>query len=132
MPKKPELDEIKHLIDTDKEKSYLPYDEVDDILPSDIVSPDQIDDLMMTFGEMDIEIVDATQKVKLNKQRTAKVQKEEEEEADIDRDLFGKLNDPVRMYLRDMGSVSLLTREEEVEIAKRIEKGEQEIASAVL
>jgi len=61
MPKKPELDEIKHLIDTDKEKSYLPYDEVDDILPSDIVSPDQIDDLMMTFGEMDIEIVDATQ-----------------------------------------------------------------------
>jgi len=132
MPKKPELDEIKHLIDTDKEKSYLPYDEVDDILPSDIVSPDQIDDLMMTFGEMDIEIVDATQKVKLNKQRAAKVQEEEEEEADIDRDLFGKLNDPVRMYLRDMGSVSLLTREEEVEIAKRIEEGEQEIASAVL
>jgi RNA polymerase primary sigma factor len=132
MPKKPEMDEIKHLIDTDKEKSYLPYDEVEEILPSDIVSPDQIDDLMMTFGEMDIEIVDATQKVKLTKQRAAKIQEEEEEEVDFDRDLFGKLNDPVRMYLRDMGSVSLLTREEEVEIAKRIEEGEQEIASAVL
>jgi RNA polymerase primary sigma factor len=133
MPKKPELDEIKHLIETDKEKSYLPYDEVDDILPSDIVSPDQIDDLMMTFGEMEeIEIGDASQKVKLNKQRAAKIQEEEEEEVDLDRDLFGKLNDPVRMYLRDMGSVSLLTREEEVEIAKRIEEGEQAIASAVL
>ena len=131
MGRKPKVDEVKQLITIGKEKGFLTYDEVNDILPPDIVSPDQIDELMMMFGEMDIEIVDSSQNVKLVKQKADKLEEPEEEESLLEKDLFGKVNDPVRMYLKEMGSVSLLSREEEVEIAKRIEEGEKEILQVV-
>ncbi|MBW1853737.1 MAG: RNA polymerase sigma factor RpoD, partial [Deltaproteobacteria bacterium] len=109
---------------------------VNEILPSDVVSPEQIDDLMIMFGEMDIEIVEGTQKVKIPKRKTSKVpvgtKRATKAEAEPEQAPFEKLNDPVRMYLREMGSVSLLNRDEEVEIAKRIEEGENEIAGVVL
>jgi len=131
MGRKPKVDEVKQLITMGKEKGFLTYDEVNDILPPDIVSPDQIDELMMMFGEMDIEIVDSSQNVKLVKQKVDKLEEPEEGEVLLEKDLFGKVNDPVRMYLKEMGSVSLLSREEEVEIAKRIEEGEKEVLQVV-
>ena len=116
---KKNLDEVKQLIDLGKEKGFLTYDEVNDILPPDIVSSEQIDDVMSMFGEMDIEIVDSVQKVKIPK---AKLDLEEEEELEGEHEevefepgTLGRTSDPVRMYLREMGSVSLLTREGEVE-----------------
>ncbi len=132
MPKDKRLDEVKQLMDLGKEKGFLTYDEVNDVLPSDIVSSDQIDDIMTMFGEMDIELVDAAQKVKIAKAEPDEEDEEEEEEEDLDSAALGKTNDPVRMYLREMGTVSLLTREGEVEIAKRIEVGEEAILAAVL
>jgi RNA polymerase primary sigma factor len=131
MGRKPKVNQVKHLISIGKEKGFLTYDEVNDILPPEVVSPDQIDELMVMFGEMEIEIVDSNQNVKLAKQKVDKLE-QPEEETFSEKDLFGKINDPVRMYLQEMGSVSLLSREEEVEIAKRIEEGEKEVLQVVL
>jgi RNA polymerase primary sigma factor len=128
-----EMERVKQLIHMGKEKGYLTYDEVNDLLPPDIVSSDQIDDLMMMFGEMDIDVVDAPHKVKLGKQQEETERLlPVEEELDLEAEGLGKAVDPVYMYLREMGSVSLLTREGEVEIAKRIEAGEKEVINAVL
>ena len=134
MSKKATTDQVNQLIDLGKEKGFLTYEEVNDVLPSEVVSPDQIDDLMIMFGEMDIEIVEGTQKVKLFKSKVQKTTERDEDESGgpINQTPFEKFNDPVRMYLREMGSVSLLNREEEVEIAKRIEDGEKEIARVIL
>ncbi|MCM2359283.1 MAG: RNA polymerase sigma factor RpoD, partial [Geobacteraceae bacterium] len=133
---KKNIDEVKQLIDLGKEKGFLTYDEVNDILPPDIVSSEQIDDVMSMFGEMDIEIVDSVQKVKIPKVKLELEEEEElegeQEEVEFEPGALGRTSDPVRMYLREMGSVSLLTREGEVEIAKRIEEGERDMASVIL
>jgi RNA polymerase primary sigma factor len=132
---KKSIDEVKHLISLGKEKGFLTYDEVNDLLPSDIVSSEQIDDVMSMFGEMDIEIVDSSQKVKISKIKLDLEEEEmevEQEEVEFEPGTLGRTSDPVRMYLREMGSVSLLTREGEVEIAKRIEEGERDVASVIL
>ena len=130
MSKQSNINEVKKLIDMGKEKGYLTYEEVNDMLPSDVVSSEQIDDVMTMFGEMDIEIIDAQQKVKVKSQKEE--ESEETEEEELDSGMIGKTNDPVRMYLREMGMVSLLTREGEVEIAKRIEQGEEEVMRIAL
>src|SRR4030066_898260 len=132
MAKEGEMETVKQLISMGKEKGYLTYYEVNDLLPPDIVSSDQIDDLMMMFGEMDIEVVDAAHKVKVGKQRDEGGRLPVEEEMELEAEALAKAVDPVYMYLREMGSVSLLTREGEVEIAKRIEEGEKEVINAVL
>ena len=137
-----ERKEVKDLLALGRDKGFLTYDEVNDALPSDIVSSDQIDDVMSMFGDNDIAIVDEANKVKLpetkppepepvaaKEEDTATPQEKAEQEEE---DAYSKSNDPVRMYLRKMGSVSLLTREGEVEIAKRIEDGEKEVLDAVL
>ena len=133
---KKNIKEVKKLIDLGKEKGYLTYDEVNDMLPADIVSPDQIDDVMSIFGEMDIEVIDSNQRVTLATQADELPEEEEEEEKDLDveveGDIAGKTGDPVRMYLREMGTVSLLSREGEVEIAKKIEEGEKQIFDEAL
>ena len=129
-----ERSEVKALMERGREKGFLTYDEVNDALPSD-TSSDQIDDVMSMFGEHDIEVVDgAEKKMKLpDKPPEPEAKAEDEEEKEEEEDAgYGKSNDPVRMYLRKMGSVSLLTREGEVEIAKRIEEGEKEVLAAVL
>jgi RNA polymerase primary sigma factor len=133
---KKNIEEVKQLIDLGKEKGFLTYDEVNDLLPPDIVSSEQIDDVMSMFGEMDIEIVDSAQKVKIPKIKLDLDEDEEmegeQEEMEFEPGTLGRTSDPVRMYLREMGSVSLLTREGEVEIAKRIEEGEKEMAGVIL
>ncbi len=132
---KKSLDEVKHLIDLGKEKGFLTYDEVNDLLPPDIVSSDQIDDVMSMFGELDIEVVDSAQKVKIPKVKLDLEEEEEgegeQEEVEFEPGVLGRTSDPVRMYLREMGSVSLLTREGEVEIAKRIEEGDRDVARVI-
>ncbi len=118
--------QFQDLIDLGKRKGFLTYEEVNDSLPPEMATSERIDDLMTLLGEERIEIVDASGKA--SKQTSAKASEDlpirrEEEEEDIETSYFSKTNDPVRMYLRKMGSVSLLTREGEVEIAKRIEDG---------
>ncbi|HWI41817.1 MAG TPA: RNA polymerase sigma factor region1.1 domain-containing protein, partial [Verrucomicrobiae bacterium] len=133
---KKNMDEVKQLIDMGKEKGFLTYDEVNDILPPDIVSSEQIDDVMSMFGEMEIEVVDSAQKVKIPKVKLDLEEEEEiegeQEEMEFEPGALGRTSDPVRMYLREMGSVSLLTREGEVEIAKRIEEGDRVVANVIL
>ncbi len=132
---KKSMDEVKQLIDLGKEKGFLTYDEVNDLLPPDMVSSEQIDDVMSMFGEMDIEVVDSAQKVKIPKVNLDLEEGEElegeQEDIEFEPGALGRTTDPVRMYLREMGSVSLLTREGEVEIAKRIEEGDRDVARVI-
>src|SRR3989338_8271316 len=131
MGRKPKMTEVNRLISIGKEKGYLTYEEINDVLHSDIVSPKQIDDIMMLFGEMDIELIETGQNapsVSLpveEKERVVEGLKLEEDE-------LISSDDPVRLYLKEMGTVPLLTREGEVEIAKRIEKGQNEVIQAVV
>ncbi|MFO0670460.1 MAG: RNA polymerase sigma factor RpoD [Polyangiaceae bacterium] len=130
--------ETEQLAENGKSKGFLTYDEVNDALPADQVV-DQMDDVMGVLGDEDIEIVDAATQVKIAPKRIVEEeaasqqnkQLPREKEEDVDGH-YSKSNDPVRMYLRKMGSVSLLTREGEVEIAKRIEQGEHQVLNAIL
>ncbi|MEZ4601532.1 MAG: RNA polymerase sigma factor RpoD [Syntrophotaleaceae bacterium] len=135
MSKKTGMEEVQQLIDLGKEKGYLTYDEVNDILPESMVSSDQLDDVMSMFGEMDIEVVDSEQKVALRKNQNPEEdagEEESEEDTEFEAGVLGRTSDPVRMYLREMGQVSLLTREGEVEIAKRIEDGEALVTRVIM
>ncbi|MBW6511367.1 MAG: RNA polymerase sigma factor RpoD [Desulfuromonadaceae bacterium] len=136
MSKKTSTEEVQQLIDLGKEKGYLTYDEVNDVLPADMVSTEQLDDVMTMFGEMDIEIVDSEQKGILLKERSLEdsLDKHDDNDEDEEHDAgtLGRTSDPVRMYLREMGQVALLTREGEVEIAKRIEEGEVLVTSVMI
>jgi len=124
-------DEVQKLIDMGKEKGYLLYDEVSDLLPPEIsASAEDLDDLFSAFGTAGIEVIDTEDQgfAGLDKIPGEKDFKGEQPEGDVELDLtpgaLEKTNDPVRMYLREMGTVPLLTRDGEVEIAKRIERGQ--------
>ncbi|PLX98055.1 MAG: RNA polymerase sigma factor RpoD [Desulfuromonas sp.] len=130
MAKKSNPEEVQQLIDIGKEKGFLTYDEVNDMLPASMVSSEQLEDVMSMFGEMDIEIVESDSQVSNLKDDAD----EDEEEGDVELEAgtLGRTSDPVRMYLREMGQVALLTREGEVEIAKRIEEGEALVTKVVM
>ncbi|MFN2257665.1 MAG: RNA polymerase sigma factor RpoD [Desulfuromonadaceae bacterium] len=133
MAKKTKEEEFQQLIETGKEKGFLTYDEVNEALPDDMVGASQIEDVMTMIGEMDIEIIDSNSKDTVTKSTSSNDSDSDEEEAPaLEAGVIGRTSDPVRMYLREMGQVSLLTREGEVEIAKRIEEGEQLITKVVL
>ncbi|MEE9197302.1 MAG: sigma-70 family RNA polymerase sigma factor, partial [bacterium] len=132
MTKKDKLKGVEELILLGKEKGYLTYDQVNDLLPRDVFSPEQIDDVMVLFGENDIEVIDTDAEDAQNKLRVKERDKPPEKESYDVEDQPGKTDDPVRMYLREMGTIPLLTREGEVEIAKRIEEGYNEVVRAVL
>lgn len=130
MAKKTNPEEVQQLIDLGKEKGFLTYDEVNDILPASMVSSEQLEDVMSMFGEMDIEVVDSDSKVSNTKDEDS--EDEDENEVELEAGTLGRTSDPVRMYLREMGQVALLTREGEVEIAKRIEEGEALVTKVVM
>src|SRR5262244_1721549 len=124
-------DSVQKLIDIGKERGYLLYDEVSDLLPPEIgASAEDVDELFSAFGTAGIEVIAAADQnfAALDKIPGEKKFDTEATEEDIELDLtpgaLEKANDPVRIYLREMGTVPLLTREGEVEIAKRIERGQ--------
>jgi RNA polymerase primary sigma factor len=122
---------ITELLVKGKKQGYLTYDEINEMLPEDMLSPDQIDETLMLFDDNGIEVVDEKQNKKLVKTVKALVESKVVSE-DIDATDYGAVTDPVKMYLREMGMVTLLSREGEVEIAKKIEAGEQEVLRALL
>src|ERR1700676_5532183 len=122
-------EDIQKLIDTGKEKGFLTYNEVNDLLPNDINSPDDLDDLLGMIGTQGINVLEDT---KLPSEKKFDPDEESEDvELDLTPGALEKTNDPVRMYLREMGTVPLLTREGEVEIAKRIERGQLRVLKAL-
>ncbi|MEO7731990.1 MAG: RNA polymerase sigma factor region1.1 domain-containing protein, partial [Kofleriaceae bacterium] len=127
------------LIELGKQKGFVTYDEVNDHMPEDVVSTDQIDGWLAALGEHGIEVVDGAGGRRagdiVDQAPKGLELEKEKEEGEVDEDeeyAYSRTSDPVRMYLRKMGSVSLLTREGEVEIAKRIEDGERKMLQAVL
>jgi RNA polymerase primary sigma factor len=144
MAKQELLVEVKKLISIGKEKGFLTYDELNSTLPAEVVSSEQFGSIMSMFGEMDIEIVDAPEGERQQKSRgngdaeEAGEDAEEgdggddnEKEIDLTPGALSRTDDPVRLYLKEMGSVALLSREGEIEIAKRIEEGKRDIAFVI-
>src|SRR2546422_8913911 len=138
MSDEPKLEELDRLISRGKQKGFLTYDEVNDALPSDMVSLDQLDDIMMMFGALDIEVVDSAKQGRLPSEiRAAQPQADDDdadgpEPIDLTPGPVGRTEDPVRLYLREMGRVALLTREGEIALAKRIEEGKNQVTNAIL
>ncbi len=132
MAKEIQSDEFKKLMTLGEEKGFLTYDDVNDLLPSDVISSDQIDDIIMLFGEKNIDIIDTDKGEKIVVKKSAGEMAGHKEEEDVLGVISpGKTGDPVKMYLREMGLVSLLSREGEVEIAKKIEEGNKEVMDAI-
>ncbi len=137
----PKIEELDKLIAKGKQKGFLTYDEVNDALPSDLVSLDQLDDIMMMFGAMDIEVVDSAKAGRLpsevGRERQPQQQADDDDDGpaepiDLTPGPVGRTEDPVRLYLREMGRVALLTREGEIALAKRIEEGKNQVTQAIL
>ena len=123
-------DEVRQLIAVGKEKGYLLYDEVNELLPSEVTSSEELDDLFNAFGSAGIEVVDSDKAYRGDKDFDREGSAEEPE-LDLTPGALDKTNDPVRMYLREMGTVPLLTREGEVAIAKRIERGKLAVIKSI-
>jgi RNA polymerase primary sigma factor len=127
--------QIKELIARGKMQGYLTYAEVNDHLPSDIIDPEQVEDIIAMLNEMGIEVVEEAPDD--SQLLPDVVVSDEEEAAEMAAALvaadseFGRTTDPVRMYMREMGTVELLTREGELELAKRIEEGQNQVAEAL-
>jgi RNA polymerase primary sigma factor len=123
-------DEVRQLIQVGKEKGYLLFDEVNEMLPSEITSAEDLDDLFNAFSTAGIEVVDSDKAYRGDKDFD-RDGSEEGPELDLTPGALDKTNDPVRMYLREMGTVPLLTREGEVAIAKRIERGKLAVIKSI-
>ena len=132
--KEDSFDHVDQLIMLGKERGYLLFEEVNDMMPPDITSPEEINDLLSTFERYGIKMYEDVSAAKaaasaLEAGETLETDAKEEDapaqeaELDLTPDLINKTNDPVRIYLREMGTVPLLTREGEVALAKRIERG---------
>jgi len=124
---------MKELITLGREKGYLLYDEVNSVLPDHIHSSKDLDSIFSLFGDAGIEVIDSEKVLEAGKQRTRSQEPEEEREQkpDTAAESLEKTDDPVRMYLREMGTVPLLTWPGEVEIAKRMETGRKSVLKAL-
>ena len=130
--------QLKHLIAKGKEQGFLTYSEVNDHLPSDIVDPDQVEDIIGMINDMGIKVHETAPDVDSLITDSAIVSDDDDDAAEVaaaalasvDNE-FGRTTDPVRMYMREMGTVELLTRQGELKIAKRIEEGQIQVLSAM-
>src|SRR3954467_14074136 len=131
---------LKNLIKLGKERGFLTYSEINDHLPDDLVDAEQIEAIISTFGDMGIQVYDQApdqEQLLIAAEGTPVAQPDEDVEEQAEAALstvdseFGRTTDPVRMYMREMGSVELLTREGEIEIAKRIEDGLRHMIQAI-
>ncbi len=118
---------IEELVAIAKEQGYLTYEEINEVLPMTFDSPEQIDQVLIYLSGMDIQVLNQSE-VERQKER----KKEAKELEGLPKRAEGTSDDPVRMYLKEMGSVPLLTREEEVEISKRIEKAQIQIEKIIM
>jgi RNA polymerase primary sigma factor len=128
------LDDITKLIDAGKEKGYLTYNEVNDLIPHDIHSPEDLDDLLATTGTQGVDVLEGQPRLAssaLDKQFKSEGEAREEVELDQTPGPLETIKDPTRIYLREMGVVPLLSREGEVDIAKRIERGQRRVLKAL-
>ncbi len=144
MAKEEKIDEVKQLISIGKEKGFLTYEELNSTLPAEVLASEQLDNIMMMFGEMDIEVIDSAEEGRYQRvvvepseemeeiEESNEIDEElfaEEKEIDLSPGILSRTDDPVRLYLREIGSVPLLSREGEIEIAKRIEEGKRDVTS---
>ena len=119
---------VKRLIARGRERGYITFDELNAVLPPDQMSSEQIEDVMAVLSEMGIQVVENEDSEETEAPREEKKEDAEEEPTgNVDEESLGRTDDPVRMYLREMGSVELLSREGEIAIAKRIEAGRDEM-----
>ena len=129
---KEKYDEIRQLVIVGKEKGYLLYDEVNELAPTELTSSDDLDDLFIALANAGIEVIDAEHKYREEKiLLTRRNDRPEEVALNLSPNALDKTHDPVRMYLREMGTVPLLTREGEVQIAKRIERGKLAVIKSI-
>ncbi|HEY3567843.1 MAG TPA: RNA polymerase sigma factor RpoD [Thermoanaerobaculia bacterium] len=126
---------VKQLIELGKEKGYLLYDEIYEMLPEEVVSlPDELDEIYLRFADLGVDVIDRPERYQNRddfESGPSEFDKKEDETTEFGLAAHEKTNDPVRMYLREMGTVPLLDREGEVEIAQRIEQGEWMIYEAL-
>ncbi len=132
MAKESTMDELNKMISLNKEKEFLDLEETEETLPPELVGTEQIDDMIYLFDETDIQVLEGAPRIRAKEKTDEDHIEEEEEELKWGPEIGIKINDPVKMYLKEMGFYSLLTREGEVEIAKRIEEGKHEIIDALL
>jgi len=131
MKQKYEGKDLQGLVDLGREQGYLTFDQVNDFLPQDVASPTDLRAALDSFEDMDIKVLEEVP-TEGSETETDTETKEEAEEAPEPADSLGESSDPVRLYLKEMGNFQLLSREQEVEIAKRIEAGETEVEDEVL
>jgi len=134
MKQKYEGKDLQGLVDLGREQGYLTFDQVNDFLPQDVASPTDLRAALESFEDMDIKVLDEVPTANSDDDDTVEAKEEPEEAAEtpVVADSLSESSDPVRLYLKEMGNFQLLSREQEVEIAKRIEAGENEVENEVL
>jgi RNA polymerase primary sigma factor len=126
-------EKIDELVSKGKKQGYLTFDQISEVLPEEMMSPEQIDETLMWFDDLDIEVVEKRKKLSESEKKDENDNDKFSESGELDSiSTYGSVTDPVKMYLREMGMVTLLSRDGEIDIAKKIESGEQEVLSAML
>jgi RNA polymerase primary sigma factor len=128
---------LRRLINIGKDKGYITYQELNEDLSDDVISSEDIDDLLQMFEDLNIKVVSESAVAKIENEKKVEEREEEDKEeknalGELEQDFAAKTYDPVKMYLREMGLISLLSREGEVEIAKRIEAGENQVLDGLV
>ena len=131
MKQKYEGKDLQGLVDLGREQGYLTFEQVNDFLPQDVATPTDLRAALDSFEDLDIKVLEEVPADGADTDTEAEAKEEPEEQAEP-ADNLGESSDPVRLYLKEMGNFQLLSREQEVEIAKRIEAGENEVEEEVL